>query len=108
MPRVSWSVQASSDLENIEPGTRDQIRRSVEEFLHDIPPLTRPADEGAAGGIMWHRCIAHEHDPEHAEGPQNYFIFYRKRNPALGFEVLAIRSIQQIADLWEHMRRRDI
>ena len=111
MGRVSWLDQAESDLDSIAPAVKDQLRRNAEEILHDIAPRIFPTDEGAAGGIMWHRCITHEQDreieagrlPEQADGPQNYFLIYRKRNPAPGFEVLAVRSIGQIASMWVQM-----
>ena len=102
MPRVSWSDQAESDLENIDPAVADKLRRNAEEILHEIPPLVCPPDEGAAGGIMWHRGVAHTRFLEQANDLQNYFLFYRPLNPG-EFEVLAVCSIHQLASKWVQM-----
>jgi hypothetical protein len=99
MLEVSWSWDAERDLESSvsDPAVRDQLRRNAEKILHNIPPRTFPDDEGAGdGGIMWHRGVSHEL-PEQPGGPQNYFLFYRRRNPAPGFEVRGVRSTHQIA-----------
>jgi hypothetical protein len=106
MGRVSWSDQAEADLKSIAPGAvRDQLRRNAEEILHLIPPRTAyPDDEGADGGIMWHRGDGHS--PVFADqddGPQNYFLFYRRRATAPGFEILAVRSIHQMARRWKQI-----
>ena len=106
MGRVSWSDQAEADLQSIDPGVRDQLRHNAEEMLHHIPPNTAySADEGAHGGIMWHRGIGDGRSTEQDSGPQNYFLLYRKRNPAPGFEILAVRSIHQMASMWAQMTR---
>jgi hypothetical protein len=114
MAEVSWSDQAKADLENIDSPLRDQLRRDAGEILHDISPGTDdPADAGAYGGIMWHRGVTHEQGrqinegmfPEDADGPWNYFFFYRKGRRGQGFEVLAIRSIYQVASVWARMSR---
>ena len=116
MPQVTWLARAEADLRAIvsNPAVRDQLRCNAEEILHDIPPRTCPADEGADDGIMWHRGITHEQErqieagwlAEQADdGAQacDYFLIYRSLNPA-GFEVLAVRSTGQIAS-WEQMYR---
>jgi hypothetical protein len=110
MGRVSWSDQAKSDLQRIDPDTvRDQLKRNAEEILHYIPRRTAyPADEGADGRIMWHRGVAHGRYTEQEEqdnGPQNYFLFYRRRTTAPGFEILAVRSIHQVASMYAQMTR---
>jgi plasmid stabilization system protein ParE len=106
MPRVSWSDRAEADLEIVVTDifVRAQVRGLAEEILHDIPPRLYPADEGIFDGIMWHRCVAHGHEMEiredQADDPQHYFLFYKKRNPGPGFEVLGVCSIHQIAAGW--------
>jgi hypothetical protein len=106
MGRVSWSTQAEADLDSVDPAVADQLRRNAEQILHDIPPNTaHSADEGACAGIMWHRGIGHGWSAEEDNEPQNYFFLYRKWNPALGFEILAVRSIHQIASMWVQMTR---
>ena len=109
MGRVSWSVRAESDLQSINPGAvRDQLRHNAEEILHYIPPRTAyPADEGADGRIMWHRGVAHGRctGQEEDNGPQNYFLFYRRRVTAPGFEILAVRSIHEVASMYAQMTR---
>jgi hypothetical protein len=113
-PRISWSRRAKKDLKAIVAiaAVRDQLRRNAGEILHDISSERRPrcadvGDGGAAGEIMWHRGVAHEHEllPEQADGPESYFLFYRRQTPPPGFEVLAVRSTQQVAILWERMSR---
>lgn len=110
MGRVSWSDQAETDLQSIDPdAVRDQLKRNAEKILHDILPRTAyPADEGTDGKIMWHRGVAHGRHTEQEEqddGPQNYFLFYRRRTTAPGFEILAGRSIGQMASMWAQMTR---
>jgi hypothetical protein len=104
MPSVSWSDQAESNLENLVLAVADQLRGNAEEILHEIPPLVWPADEGAAGGIMWHRGAAHERFPEQANDPQNYFLFYRPLDPG-EFQVLAVGSIHHLASKWVQMSK---
>jgi hypothetical protein len=105
MGRASWSDQAEADLQSIDSAVRDQLRRNAEE-LQDIPPNTAdPADEGANGGIMWRRGIGDGRSTEQDNGPQNYFLLYRKQNPAPGFEILAVCSIHQMASMWAQMTR---
>jgi hypothetical protein len=108
MGRVSWSGQAEADLDSIDPVVRDQLRRNAEEILHLIPPCTHPADEGADSGIMWHRGDGHGRFTDRSNGPQDYFLLYRSCDPAPGsedpeFEVLAVRSIHQVARMWVQM-----
>jgi hypothetical protein len=106
MERVSWSDQAEADLQSIDSAVRGQLRRNAEEMLDHIPPNTaHPADEGANGGIMWHRGIGDGGSTDQDNGPQNYFLLYRKRNPAPGFEILAVCSIHQMASMWAQMTR---
>jgi len=108
MPRVSWD-KAEADLDSIAPAVAYQLRRNTEEILHYIPPRTAyPADEGTDGRIMWHRGVAHGRGMEQEEqddGPQNYFLFYRRRTTAPGFEILAVRSIHQMANMYAQMTR---
>ncbi len=104
MPRVSWG-KAQADLESIDPAMVGQLRDSAEEILHDIPPVEYPADEGVAlDRIMWHRGAAHESLNEQADGPQNYLLLYKKQDSDPEFEILAVRSIQQIAN--KHVKMR--
>jgi hypothetical protein len=111
MGRVWWSDQAEADMSSIDPAVRDQLRHNAEENLHPIPPRTHPADEGAYGGVMWHRADGHGRFAKRPDGSQDYFLIYRRRDPAPGsgdsedpeFEVLAIRSIYQVACMWLQM-----
>jgi|SRR5271166_3292087 len=115
MGEVWWSDQAESDLESIDLAVRDEIRRNAEKILHQNPPCPYPADEDADdAGVMWRCCTNHEQErqieagwlPEEADdGAQawDYFLIYRSLNPGPGFEVLAVRSIQQIANWWIRM-----
>lgn len=109
MADVSWSPEAEADLEVLvaDPAVRNQLRRNARRILHVISPVTADrADEGFNGEIMWHRGSTSEDQsrPERADGPQNYFLFYRRQpDNDLGFEVLAVRSINQIASRWEQM-----
>jgi hypothetical protein len=114
MARVSWSEEAERDLEVFvaTAAVRDQLRRNAQEVLHDIayaprPSCAREADAGAVGEIMWHRGVPHGHErlPEQSDGPQNYFLIYRRQNSAQEFEVLGVRSIHQVARYWEQMSR---
>lgn len=59
MRKVSWSDRAEADLDRIASAVADQLRRNAEEILHDIPPVEYAGDEGAYGGIMWHRGDGH-------------------------------------------------
>ena len=57
---------------------------------------------------MWHRGVGHGRCTEQEEqdnGPQNYFLFYGRRATAPGFEILAVRSIHQMASKWAQMTR---
>jgi hypothetical protein len=117
MPRVSWSEKAKQELEAVvtNPAVRAQIMRNAEGGLHDpyLPHFgcAGSGDAGASGVVMWHRATDHDDDhewlPEPAgDGPQNYFLFYwRSGGPAAEFEVLAVRSIQQVANFWEQMSK---
>jgi hypothetical protein len=112
MSGVWWSDEALAELELVveDPAVREQLKRNAEETLHDIPPGANSADEGAEGEIMWRRAITHEQERQIKAGtllePEddpyqawNYILFYRKREPDHGFEVLAVRSVHQIASL---------
>ena len=114
MGRVSWSDQAEADLETVKPRTvRDQLRRCAGEILHPISPRTAdPSDEGAEGEIMWHRADGHGRFTRRPKGPQDYFLIYKRRDPAPGaedpeedpeFEVLAVISNHQVALMWLQM-----
>jgi hypothetical protein len=109
MARVTWTARAVADLETLvtEPTVRLQLRANAENILHDIPSaaVARPADEGVADGVMWHRGIADEDENpwEQTDGPQNYFLFYRRQEPDPGFQVLAVRSVHQVASAWAQM-----
>lgn len=113
MVRVRWSDEAEADLETINPdAVRDQLRNNAGEILHLISPRSAdPADEGAEGEIMWHRADGHGRFTGQPEGPQDYFLFYCRSDPRefedpeedLEFEVLAVRSIRQVASMWLRM-----
>ena len=115
MPRVCWSEKAKQDLKAFVtiPTVRDRMERNAEEALHDPyvshPSCAKLGDAGAYGKVMWHRATDHDHEglPEQADdGPQSYFLFYwRSDDPAYEFEVLAVRSIQQVANFWQQMGR---
>jgi hypothetical protein len=110
MGRVSWSDQAKADLAGISRALRYQLRRNAEMILHPIPPCTDPADEGADGEIMWHRADGHGRFTKRANGPQDYFLFYRchhapgSEDPE--FEILAVCSIRQVASMWGQIADR--
>ncbi len=99
MLKVSWD-KAESDLGSVDLAVLVQLKRNAEEILHDIPPCEHPADEGAHDGIMWHRGEAHERLIGQSDGPENYFLVYTKNGSEQAFEILAIRSIRQIANMW--------
>jgi hypothetical protein len=107
MSRVTWSAQAVADLQTVvaTPAVRDQLRHNAESILRDIPPIDRPADEGEVDGIMWHRGATHEDENSsgQADSPQSYFLFYRRQEVGPGYEVLAVRSVQQIASAYLQM-----
>ena len=105
--RVSWD-NAESDLESIDPAVVDQLKLNAEQILHHLPPIDHPADEGAAGGIMWHRGCPHERPAGQAGGPREYFLFYVKTNSSPEFEILAVRSIYQVASMWVRMDSSDL
>jgi hypothetical protein len=120
---VSWSEQAIEDLETIvtDPAVRDQLRRSAERILHDIRPGPRSlcvelGDAGTAADVMWHRGVSDDERlseeadvlSEEADGPESYFIFYQERRSGLGLEVLAIRSICQVARRWKRISRNQL
>ena len=103
MGRVSWSDQAETDLQSIQPAiVRGQLRSYAEENLHHIPPILYSADEGAYEEIMWHRAIGHER-PMEQDGPQNYFLLYREQARGSEFEILAVCSLRQMASMWIQM-----
>ena len=109
MAMVTWTARAVADLESVvaEP-VRHQLRVNAENILHDIPPVYYPADEGYDGEIMWHRGTSPgiEDFSEQDDGPQNYFLLYRRQEGGSGFEVLGVRSIHQIASAWQQMNER--
>lgn len=96
---VSWD-KAESDLDSVDPDVVVQLKHNAEMILHDIPPWEYPADEGAYDGIMWHRGEAHERLEERSDGPENYFLFYTRNGSDQEFEILAVRSIRQISNMW--------
>ena len=113
MVRVRWSDEAEADLETINPvAVRDQLRNNAGEILHPISRWADPADEGAEDGIMWHRGDGHGRFTRQPEGPQDYFLIYKRYDPDPGsedpeedleFEVLAVCSIRQVASMWLRM-----
>jgi hypothetical protein len=112
MGKVRWSDQALVDLGRAveDQAVREQLRRSAEEILRDIPPRANSADEGVVGEIMWHRGWTDAQSQAKGEledledGPWNYVLFYRKAVGPAEFEVLAVRShIQIAARIWEEM-----
>jgi hypothetical protein len=110
MGRVLWSDRAEADLAELEsnyPGVTKQLKRCAGRVLHPISPRTAdPAEEGIAGEIMWHRGDGHgDFMKRRGSGPQDFFLFYRRRDSApgsveAGFEILAVRSIHQVAGIW--------
>jgi hypothetical protein len=107
MGKLLWSAQAEADLGNIPPDIADQIRSNAEDTLPDIQPCTGRTPQG----IMCHRGITHEqeregdwNEQEDLDGIQawGYYLFYREVNPE-GFEVLAVLSTHQIANMWGHI-----
>jgi hypothetical protein len=105
MPRLLWD-RAESDLRNVDPAVVIRLKRSAEEVLHSIPPWVHsPSDEGICDGIMWHRAMLHVAPDEQEDGPQNYFLFYRSGSGE-EFQILGIRSIYQVADVWASWMRR--
>lgn len=107
MGRVGWSDRANADLERFCPVTvRGQLRRCAEEVLHLISPHADREEEGIDGEIMWHRGDGHgRFMTRRGPGPQDYFLLYRRCHLAPGskdpeFEVLAVRSIHQVAAMW--------
>jgi hypothetical protein len=114
VPGVSWSEQALKDLEEVVAvaDVRDELRRNAEEILHNILSEWRPrcvemGDAGVSGEVMWHRGVPHEHEllPEQADGPECYFLFYQLVTSTPAWEVLAVRSIYQVARRWERRSR---
>jgi hypothetical protein len=110
MGQVLWSEQAEADLAQLEityPGVTKQLKRCAGKVLHPISPRTAdPAEEGIADEIMWHRGDGHGHFMKRRGcGPQDFFLFYRRCDSAPGskdpeFEVLAVRSVHQVARMW--------
>jgi len=107
-----WSEQAQAHLQGIDPDIRRQVRSNAEVTLPDTQPC---AWTGSAHGIMWHRGITHEEEhsvewleQEEADGvqPWDYYLFYRQLNPE-GFEVVAVLSTQQIANMWVRITGED-
>lgn len=106
MPLVSWSAQAQRDLEALVPSdaVRADIKRIAEEILHDLPIPASPADYGTEDGIFWRRCLTTEQESQLKQGSLqdklggswDLFLLCSRQNPA-GFEVLAVRSIRQVA-----------
>ena len=113
MGRVSWSDQAVADLASIDHAVVDQLLRNAEEILHDIPPVEYEGDEGELPyGIMWRRAITYEQkrQVEAGELPDSppvwdYVLLYTKQRTGQGFEVLAVLSNRQIANMWVQRTR---
>jgi hypothetical protein len=119
MAKVWWSDQAAAYLENIRPrATRNVLKHKAGEILHVILPHNADsADEGVEGEIMWHRGDGHGRFTKLPKGPQDYFLIYKRRDPASGsedseeeppegdpdFEVLAVYSVRQVACMWLQM-----
>lgn len=113
MVRVRWSKEAELDLETISSTVlRGQLRNHAEEVLHLISPHSAdPADEGVEGELMWHRADGHGRFMRQPKGPQDYFLIYSRcgfpgaEDPGedLEFEVLAVRSVRQVARMWLEM-----
>ena len=101
--RLLWD-RAESDLGGVDPAVVAQLKRSAERVLHNIPPWKHPFDEGISDGIMWHRAKIHETSDETSDGPQNYFLFYRKRTDH-EFEILGVCSIYEIANRYASQMR---
>ena len=110
MRKVLWSAQAEADLAKLEstyPGVTKQLKGCAGKVLHPISPQTAdPAEEGIDGEIMWHRGDGHgDFMKRRGCGPQDFFLFYRRCDSAHGsedpeYEVLAVRSIHQVATAW--------
>ena len=107
MPAATWSAQAEAELAALvpDPAVRAQLRKHAAEGLRYV--VTCTVHEGAEDGIMWRRGITEqqrrqldagwlEDDDDDGTRPWDYFLLYRPLAPA-AFEVLAIRSIRQIA-----------
>ncbi len=110
MGKVLWSAQAEADLAELEstyPGVTKQLKRCAGKVLHPISPhIADPAEEGIDGEIMWHRGDGHgDFMKRRGCGPQDFFLFYRRCDSDPGprgseFEILAVRSIHQVARTW--------
>lgn len=122
--RVIWSLHARIDLELVveEPAVREILPEIAEKILHEIEDRSAgehaskalAADEGRDGEVMWIRACTPAHrsqedgEPEDAEDSSgNYRLFFRKAAGPAEFEVLAIRSLHQIAERWEQMNGGD-
>jgi hypothetical protein len=116
---------------------QEDLKRNAEETLHEIPERgdeysqdhsdeyredhsdeyreDHSADEGRVGEIMWHRGWTHEQERQAEreleestdDGPWNYFLIYRKVPGPTVFEVLAVRSVHQVANHWRQMEDED-
>jgi hypothetical protein len=118
MGKVWWSDQAAADLKTVKLRTRNLLKRNAEKVLHVISPHTATDldDEGVEGEIMWHRGDGHGMFKKLPRGPQDYFLVYKRRDPASGsedseenpegdpdFEVLAVYSVREVACIWVQM-----
>jgi hypothetical protein len=112
--RVRWSDEAERNLATvvISPAVRNRLTSNVAEILHDILPeryfhCVEAGDAGFSGDVMWHRGVAHEYEllPDQDDRAEDYFLFYRRFSSGPEFEVLAVRSIYQVADRWERRSR---
>lgn len=104
MPRLWWD-RAESDLSGVSPTVVVQLKRNAEMILHHIPPLIH-LDEGISDGIMWHRAVTVTYggvEEQLPDGPQNYFLFYKGNGSAQEFEILAVRSVHEVASWWVRM-----
>lgn len=118
MGKVVWSDHAAADLETVKPRVRNLLKRHAEEVLHVISLRddADPAEEGVEGEIMWHRGDGHGKFRKLPEGPQDYFLLYKRRELASGsedpeedpegdpdFEVLGVCSIRHVGGTWLRM-----
>lgn len=126
IPRVSWSPEAICELELTvkDRSVQEDLKRNAEETLHQIQERSdvdrgehgeHSADAGRVGEIMWHRGWTHEQERQAEreleestdDGPWNYFLIYRQVPGSAAFEVLAVRSVHQVANCWRRMGDED-
>ena len=122
--RVIWSLQARIDLELVveEPAVREILPEIAENILREIEgrgagehvSKALAADEGRDGEVMWIRACTRadrsqaDRESENTEdNSANYRLLFRKAAGPAEFEVLAVRSLRQIAEWWEKMNGGD-